>query len=253
MPTPRKRHTPTRRKRHTQLKLELKTHGGARTGAGRPPKGPRSSERHKTRPSFKTSEPLHVVVRTEREVGRLRKRHMYKAVREATLCVAKYDDFRIVHLSIQSNHLHLLVEAEHKTALARGMQAFQISAAKQINWAISKRRGSRRRGRVFVDRYFARILKSPILVRRALAYVLNNWRRHHEDRARFAETWKLDPYSSAIFFGGWKERVERPFWVMPPPTYQSLVVWFPRTWLLRESWRRHGLISLYDVPGPLPV
>jgi hypothetical protein len=43
--------------------------------------------------------------------------------------------------------VHLLVEAKDKAALARGMQGFQISAAKQLNRAISKRRpGPRRRG-----------------------------------------------------------------------------------------------------------
>src|SRR4029079_10068870 len=109
----------------------------------------------------------------------------------------------IVHLSIQSNHLHLIVEAEHKTALAKGMQAFQISAAKQINQIISKRRGVRRRGRVFSERYHARALKSPRSVRNAVAYVLNNWRRHREDRAELARTWGVDPYSSGVYFNGW--------------------------------------------------
>jgi len=239
------------RKRHTQQHFEFKTWGGQRDGAGRPPSGPRSSERHKKRASFKSSEPLHIVARVEPGVGRLRKRHMYKAIRWATLCAAKREDFRIVHLSIQHNHLHLIVEAENKRALSRGMQSFQISAAKQINWAISKRQTTPRHGRVFTDRYHARILKSPMLVRRALAYVLNNWRRHGEDRAPFTNTWKVDPFSTGLFFNGWKEREERPFWALPPPGYESLFAWFPRTWLLKEGWRRHGTVSLYETPGPL--
>ena len=240
------------RKRHVQQTLEFKTWGGKRDGAGRPPKGPRSSERHKKRARFKPTEPLHVIARVKRDVGRLRKRHMYKAIREATFCVAKHEDiFRIVHLSIQGTHLHLIVEAENSRALAKGMQAFEISAAKQINWALSKRLRSRRRGRVFTDRYHVRILKSPMLARRALAYVLNNWRHHEEDRANITKSWKVDPYSSGILFNGWKEREERPFWALPPPTYERLLVWFPRTWMLKEGWRKHGLISLYEVPGPL--
>jgi SAM-dependent methyltransferase len=35
-----------------------------------------------------------------------------------------------------------------------------------------------------------------------------------------------------------------------PPTYEPLVVWPPRTWLLREGWRRHGLVRFDEVPGP---
>jgi REP element-mobilizing transposase RayT len=176
---------------------------------------------------------------------------MYKAIRWATLCTAKREDFRIIHLSIQSNHLHLIIEAQNKTALAKGMQGFQISAAKLINDAISKRAPIRRRGRVFTDRYHARILKSPKLVRNALAYVLNNWRRHEEDRALVTKTWRVDPYSTGILFGGWTERQEKPYFALPPPTYESLIVWFPKTWLLREGWQRHGTVSLYEVPGPM--
>jgi REP element-mobilizing transposase RayT len=113
-----------------QTQLEFKTRGGKRKGAGRPPKGPRSSEPHKKRPSLLASEPLHVNVRVDPAISCLRKRHMYKAIREATVCVAKYEDFHIVHLSIQSNHLHLIVEAENKTALAKGMQGSHRSAAR---------------------------------------------------------------------------------------------------------------------------
>jgi len=239
------------RVRHTQTKLVFKTWGGRRKGAGRPPKGPRSSESHKKRATIRASEPLHVNVRVDRGVGRLRKRHMYKAIREATLCTAKRDDFHIVHLSIQSNHLHLIVEAQHKTALAKGMQGFQISAAKHINATLSKRLGKQRRGRVFSDRYHARSLKSPRSVRNALAYVLNNWRRHREDRVPFATKWLVDPYSSAWMFAGWKERQDRYVLFKAPATYEHLVVWFPRTWLLREGWRKHGTISVHEIPGSL--
>jgi REP element-mobilizing transposase RayT len=63
---------------------------------------------------------------------------VYRVVREATLTTARREDFRIVHLSIQRTHIHLLVEANDKRALAAGLQGFQISAAKHLNAAISK-------------------------------------------------------------------------------------------------------------------
>src|SRR5262245_4776950 len=113
----------------------------------------RAGSRHKWRPALKARHPVHVVLRVVGAVGNLRRRATYKAVREATLTTARREDFRIVHLSIQRNHLHLLVEADHKGALASGMQGFQISAAKHLNAAISKDRpGPRRRGAVFSDR-----------------------------------------------------------------------------------------------------
>jgi len=59
---------------------------------------------------------------------------------------------------------------------------FSISAARQINEAISARRGDRGTGEVIGDRYHARPLTSPRAVRNTLAYVLNNYRHHGEDQ-----------------------------------------------------------------------
>jgi REP element-mobilizing transposase RayT len=239
------------RRRHAQRELVFKTWGGKRRGAGRPANGRLSSEPHKRRASFRETEPLHVNIRVEPSVGRLRKRHMYRALREATISVTKRDDFRIVHLSIQSNHVHFIIEAQNRTALAKGMQGFQISAARHINRAIGQRTGKRRRGRVFSDRYHARALTTPKTVRNAVSYVLNNWRRHNEHEASWTKGWAMDPFSSAIQFDGWKEMEHEQFYRKPPATYLPLIVWLPKTWLLREGWRRHGLISMEEVPGPL--
>ena len=230
----------------------FRQHGGKRRGAGRPPKGPRSSERHKRRPAVRASQPVHVVLRCEPAVGSLRMRDLYHAIRWATVAMAKRDDCRIIHASIQGSHVHLIVEAKDRLRLARGIQAFQISAAQRINRAISKRTGVRRTGRVFVDRYHATILTSPRQVRHALAYVLNNWRRHGEDRRGLARTWTMDPFSSGVLFDGWKERERERFIPPLPETYRPLVVWFARSWLLTTGWRRHGLISVAEVPKGKP-
>ena len=162
---------------------ENKKRGGKRRGAGRPPKGARAGERHQRRPVHHASHPVHVVLRAVKAVGSLRRRRTYQAIRAATRVVARRQDFRIVHVSIQRTHVHLLVEAKNKLALAAGMQGFQISAAKHLNAAISMgRSGPRRRGAVFPDRYHAVVIDSPRQARHALSYVINNWRKHREDR-----------------------------------------------------------------------
>ncbi len=244
------------RKRHVQQSLLLRNpnvdgRGGKRKGAGRPPKGPRSSEPHKRRPSHDRRHPVHITSRVVPGLGSLRKRDMYLAIREATIAVIPHEGFRIVHFSVQSNHIHLVAEASGKAALSRGVKAFKISAAKHINAALTKRAGGRRRGQVFADRYHSRALTSPRQVRHAICYVLNNWRRHEEDRAVHARRWKVDPYSSGITFG-WKERDEVGLLYRPPATYSALITWLPKTWLLREGWMRHGLISVHEVLGPAP-
>jgi REP element-mobilizing transposase RayT len=180
---------PKPRKVHVQQELDLKRdkngqrRGGKRRGAGRKPKGNRAGSPHKKRPVLLGRYPVHVVLRVVKEVGSLRKRHMYKALREATFAVAMRElhdkdkaSFRIVHISIQRTHLHLIVEADNKTALSNGMQRFQISAAKQINAAWSIGRSRRRRGTVFPDRFHQEIITTPTQARNTLAYVLNNWR-----------------------------------------------------------------------------
>ena len=238
------------RKRHVQEEMKFRTWGGARPGAGRKPKGKKAGEKHGKRPRLLPSQPVHVTLRVEKDVSKLRTRDMYRAIRYATLAVAEREDFRICHLSIQNGHLHLIAEADGRMPLSRGVRAFEISAARHINAAASKRRSTPRRGRVFADRYHARALNSPKSVRNAIRYVVNNWRKHGEDKKSFAQGWLVDPFSSGIRFQGWFE-LEDQLWMWQPssPDYEALWVWLPKTWLLKVGWRRAGPISVHDVPA----
>jgi putative transposase len=249
------------RKRHVQQ--ELFRHGGKRKGAGRPPKGKRAGSPHKKRPTLVGRYPVHVVLRVDPVVGSLRKRFMYRALREATIAVAlrelAYDEvkgaFRIIHISIQRTHVHLLVEADNKRALSRGMQSFQISAARHINhaYSVKMKLSERRKGAVFPDRFHQEIIKTPTQARRALAYVINNWRKHQEDRPEHTRNWNVDPFSTGVLFSGWKEREDAQLLWKWRETYRPMVVYFPKTWLLSEGWRKAGLISFYEVPSKPPL
>jgi len=233
--------------------------GGARPGAGRPKhdgkqgRPRRTAELHVVRPRLRASEPVHVVMRAHPDVGSLRTHEVFRAIRAATLVAFRAErEFHIVHLSIQGSHVHLIVEATNRMALARGMQGFAISAARHINATIGARTGKKRTGTVFADRYHAVILRTPTQVRNTISYVLNNWRHHGEDRRPLRHPWKIDPYSTALVFDGWKERDERGTLFRMPPGYDGLLVWRPKTWLLRIGWRKRGLISIYEVPGQAP-
>ena len=165
----------------------------------------------------------------------MRTRRLYHAVRVALRGCAGRSDYRVVHISIQSNHLHVLVEADHKQALARGMQGLAISASKRINAALGRARGT-----VFPVRYHATVVATPTQARNALAYVLNNWRRHHADAGA---PWRVDPFSSAWQFAGWSQ----PHGHGAPK--EPLPVVAAQTWLLSEGWSRAGPIHLDEVPG----
>jgi len=238
---------PGRRRRHVQQ--EMFRRGGKRRGAGRKPNGPRAGERHEARPDFKPYHALHVVIRVEPEVGNLRRRKMYKALREATITAALRERFRIVHISLQRTHVHLLVEAEHKEALALGMQGFSISAARHINTALGDG-VRRRRGKVFADRYHVKVIKAPTQARHTIRYILSNWRHHSEDQQGLARTWLVDPFSSGILFPDWAELQDKP-WMWPlRETYDPLIVRRPTTWILAEGWKlAGGPISAREVPS----
>jgi REP element-mobilizing transposase RayT len=234
------------KRRHVQQQLFRR--GGKRRGAGRKPKGARAGERHEARPDFKPYHALHIVMRVASAVGSLRRRKLYKAMRDATITAALRERFRIVHISLQRTHVHMLVEAEHKAALARGMQGFLISAARNINTALGDG-ARRRRGKVFADRYHVEVITSPTQARHAIAYVLGNWRKHGEDRGGLPSTWLVDPFSSGILFPDWTE-LQDTAWMWPiRETYDPPVVFRPRTWILAEGWKLAGAISARDVPS----
>jgi REP element-mobilizing transposase RayT len=144
--------------------------------------------------------------------------------------------FRVVHYSIQPDHVHLIVEAMSNHALACGMKSIAARVARAAN------RVFRRCGPVLADRYHRRIVRTPREVRNAIAYVLLNARRHLAKRGPVPEgEARIDPASSGRWFAGWMRRL----WpASDPPSVAP-----PRTWLLRVGWRRHGLISLSEVPG----
>jgi putative transposase len=174
--------------------LELPTWGGRRKGAGRKAKGPLRLVSHRARPVHLARHPLHAVWRTRPEVPSLRKRAVMELLREAlsprpgspTRTVGGCGHaFRVVHYSVQGNHLHLVVEAHDKVSLSRGMQGLAVRIARALNRAVE------RKGRVFADHYFARELRTPAEVRRAVRYVLDNHLHHGPARAPQTDTFAV--------------------------------------------------------------
>jgi REP element-mobilizing transposase RayT len=223
-----------------QRELVFRTWGGKRKGAGRKRKGDRRRVPHLRRCEFRADQPLHVTLRVLDEVGRLRIKGVLGAVAEALRVVGQREDLRIVHTSIQNNHLHLYCEATSRHGRARGMQAFKTSVGKRINTVLG------RSGRVFADRYHYEVVTSPKQARAVLCYVMNNWRKHHADRGCRD---RVDPYATGMWFRGWKER-DIPTTLVIPPGVIVLPHREPRTWLLREGIKKCPPISLFEVPGP---
>jgi REP-associated tyrosine transposase len=184
------------------------THGGRRAGAGRKRTAPRPNVPHRARPVHLLRHPVHVTLRLRAGLPSARSYRLFKPL-ERALHHSSREHFRVVNFSVQSTHVHLIVEADDRIALARGLQGLCIRAARAANHALG------RRGALFGDRYHSRDLATPREVHNAIAYVLRNLQHH--------EPWKrgVDPCSSGT---------------------EPLAP--PRTWLAREGWRRWGPILL---------
>jgi hypothetical protein len=167
-----------------------------------------------------------------------------KLVREWRRSLAEASErgrFRVAHYSLQGDHAHLIVEAQGKHALACGMKSIGARLARAVN------RTSGRSGAVLDGRYHHRSLRSPREVRRALAYVLMNARRHLAKRRALLRSVpaSLDGASSARWFDGWRLGAAS---CIPEPMVAREVA-RPHTWLLSVGWRRYGLLDPAEVPG----
>ena len=211
---------------------------------------------HRTRPLHSARHPVHVTLRSA--FRPLRHPFVFPTLRRAILAASRKrsarslcqrperNDFRVVHFSVQGDHLHLLVEARDKQALSNGMRGLSVSIARRLNALV------RRRGRVFADRWHGRALTTPRAVRHALVYVLANHRKHGSRRVG------VDPYSSAPYFSAFRGLGGRtPLEHDPRSVPRALALakdepsgsCTPRTWLLRTGWAQHSFISISDAPS----
>ena len=228
-----------------QLDLPFKnTWGGRRPGAGRKRRLGRRQVPHRARPRHLGRHPVHVTLRSA--FRPLRNQHVFP-----TLCIALRqanrrapEQFRIVHFSVQWDHLHLIVEASDARALSSGLRSIAIRVARSVNELVC------RRGRFWADRWHGRDLESPREVRNALAYVLANFRKH----AASSLPAGIDAFSSANRFDGWHgydDGAELPR--AGPPFHRTLREWIdvraPRTWLAARGWRRAGLVRVDEAPS----
>jgi hypothetical protein len=176
---------------------------------------------------------VHVTLRARGGLASLRSARVFPLVR-TSLSASHKAAFRVVHFSVQTDHVHLVVEGDDQRALVRGIQGLAVRCAKAINRAV------RRRGSVWCSRYHAHALRTPTEARRGLVYVLLNFRKHLRAAAG------VDPRSSGPWFAGWRRRA--------PSRSDPSPVEPPRTWLAAFGWRRAGgTIALDERPAPAPA
>ena len=202
-----------------QTELNFHAWGGRRAGAGRR-RSKDSGVSHLCRDEVAARHPVHTTVRLAKGCWNLRSHRALRVLENAFHEGRDRFGFRLIHYSVQGNHLHLLAETDGKSALARGMKGLEVRVARGLNRMMG------RKGRVFADRYHAHVLKTPRETARALRYVLVNFAHHARAWGeQFAATF-IDPYSSVRYLAA-----------APGP---AAPVVRPETWLLRTGWLGSG-------------
>jgi REP element-mobilizing transposase RayT len=209
--------------------------GGHRDGAGRKP-GPRRRDPHAQRAPLAARHPCHVTLRVRRNVPSLRSARFVREFERSLRSVRERSRFRVVHYALLADHAHFVVEASSARDLSCGMKSLGSRLSRAAN------RVFLRSGPVLDDRAHVRVLRTPTEVRRAIAYVLLNARRHLAKVGLWVDPrGRIDPASSGRWFDGWQHR--------PATVGDAPAVARPRSWLLCFGWRRAGLVGLAEIPG----
>lgn len=164
------------------LNIYKGTHGGRRPKAGRKrihSKGVAHEKREKVR----SYTPLHINFKYKLTV---KNKDGLKALQKA-IKNARTHGLKIIHFSLQHNHVHLIVEATNNQILTKGMRSLTITMAKVLE-----------KGRIQIQRYHLHVLKTRREAKNAINYVLFNERKHTGKMT-------IDSYSSVGLLGSAKE------------------------------------------------
>ena len=191
-----------------QLELQINSWGGSRRNAGRKRVHSRGVA-HEIREVVKARTPVHINFKVNLHV---RNKDGIKALRKAIQNARKY--CAILHYSLQSNHVHLIVEAKDNDLLTKGMRSLTITFSKCLN-----------QGRIQKERYHLHVLRTLRETRNAIQYVIFNEARHSGRKTIKADLYTslhlLEAKSMARKFSIIAERIEKPFLLDQPLAWLS--------------------------------
>lgn len=159
------------------LNLHQGKWGGRRPGSGRK-RIHSPGVAHKTREKVTVRTPLHVNFKYRTSI---RNKESLKILKRAVMN-ARSLGLRVIHFSMQSNHLHFILEADNNKILTKGMRSLTITFAKGLN-----------KGRIQIERYHLHVLKSVKETKNSIQYVLFNQQKH--EKGTYS---KIDRYSSLL-------------------------------------------------------
>lgn len=159
------------------MQTTLNFHGGYRKGSGRTRLHSKGVA-HRAREKVKHYHPLHINFKFRTFI---KKKASLRILKRA-LINARKQGLRIVHFSMQSNHIHLIIEAKDNSVLSSGMRALTVTFAKGL-----------KKGKVQLERYHLHVLKTKRETKHAVHYVMFNQQKHEKGTYTI-----LDEFTSAM-------------------------------------------------------
>ena len=162
-----------------QLKLDLYKGkwGGRRLGSGRK-RIHSKGVAHRVREKVSHRTPLHINFKYRAQI---KNKECLKILKRA-IVNARSHGLKIIHFSLQRNHIHLIVESETNSTLEKGMRSLTITFAKGL-----------KKGKVQIERYHLHVLKTIRETSNAIQYVLFNKQKH--EKGTYSQ---IDEYSSLL-------------------------------------------------------
>lgn len=141
--------------------------------------------RHIARPKLKKPSSLHLTIKVRSNKADIQSKKILKALHHAIMR-ARFKKLKVIHYTLEYNHIHLLVECNDNRILQQGMQALGISLSKAIN------KIKRLKGGVYKHRYHFRQISNPRQLKNVLHYIFHNGIKHRRASSL------LDPYNSLV-------------------------------------------------------
>jgi REP element-mobilizing transposase RayT len=127
--------------------------------------------RHTERPLITKPTSLHLTVKILRTKANLKKK-MVLSILKRSIMNARKMGLRVIHYSLEYDHVHLLIEAENNFILGKGMQSFGVTFSKALN------RLRKIKGTVYKHRYHYRKIVGARQLKNVLNYIFNNGIKH---------------------------------------------------------------------------
>lgn len=162
------------------LHLHKRRHGGRRPGSGRKRLHSKGVS-HREREQVTGRTPVHINFKYRVTI---KNKAALKLLKKAIMNGRRHG-LRVLHFSLQYNHIHLIIEADNNDILTRGMRSITVTFAKGLN-----------QGRIQLERYHLHVLKTITETKNAIRYVLFNKQKH--EKGTYST---IDEYTS---FPGWE-------------------------------------------------